>query len=159
MANRRPGGYGGGRPNFNSGPNYNSGPGSVNPWQGGNIPGNQYNNGNPSNLLSQLSEPQAQLALALTKLLQPQQQVPSLLSMNTNPPMPNRGFGGGPGNFNRNGPGNMNNRRPQNVKPFNKVCSFFHIDFVVFVNSGLEFHQKNCLEIITIIIVINSNPE
>lgn len=115
MANRRQG-YGGGRHNFNSGP--------VNPWQGGNVPGGGQFNTN--NLMSQLSEPQAQLALALTKLLQPQQQVPSLLSMNTLPPM--HGGGYGPNRNFRGGPGPNMNRRPQNNlnKPFNnnKVCSF-----------------------------------
>lgn len=55
----------------------------VNPWQGGVAPSNSNNSG----LLSQLSTPQ-QLALALTSLLQPQQQQnnpPSLLSLNTSP--------------------------------------------------------------------------
>lgn len=54
----------------------------VNPWQGGVAP----NDSNNSGLLSQLSTPQ-QLALALTSLLQPQQQnnPPSLLSLNTSP--------------------------------------------------------------------------
>ncbi|XP_018328580.1 zinc finger protein on ecdysone puffs [Agrilus planipennis] len=57
---------------------------NVSPWQGGAAPGNSLNSG----LLSQLAAPQAQLALALTSLLQNQQQSnnpPSLLSLNTSP--------------------------------------------------------------------------
>lgn len=53
--------------------------GGINPWEGGSFPGNY----NP-NVISQLNEPQTQLAIALTKLLQPQSSaLPSLLSMDT----------------------------------------------------------------------------
>lgn len=107
MANRR---YGqGNRPHY----------GGVNPWEGGNFPGNRgdaFNSGN-SNLLSQLSEPQAQLAIALTKLLQPQQsQVPSLLTMDTiNPSNSYNDYSVGYNDFRR-------NRDFRRNEPFNKVC-------------------------------------
>lgn len=127
MANRRHGQGMGGRPFYGGG-----GGGAVNPWEGGSVPGganrgggmmNSFNSGNPSHLLSQLSEPQAQLALALTKLLQPQQQqVPSLLTMDTvNPnqmyPMNN--------DFPQRGRLDFNRRpRPdfRRNEPYNKVC-------------------------------------
>lgn len=67
MANRR---YGQGNRSHGYG-------GAVNPWEGG-FPGNRGYSDN-SNFLN---EPQAQLALALSKLLQPQQPQP-LLSMDT----------------------------------------------------------------------------
>ena len=61
---------------------FQSGP--VNPWQGG-------NNTNQGGIISQLTS-NPQLALALSSLLQPQQQQPpSLLSLNTAPAFSDRG--------------------------------------------------------------------
>lgn len=87
MANRRMGGMGGqnrgGNRNF---PQHQPFQGNVNPWQG-----NQSNNLNEG-LFNQLSNPQ-QLALALTSLLQPQQQSnnpPPLLSLNASPAFSNQ---------------------------------------------------------------------
>lgn len=125
MANRRQG-HGGGRPYYNNGP--------VNPWQGGNVPGGNaaggaFNSANPSNLLSQLTEPQAQLALALTKLLQPQQQVPSLLTMDTVNPLHNRGgYGPNKNSYPQGSRADIIRRARHGFKrnePYNKVC-FIH---------------------------------
>ncbi|XP_044270416.1 zinc finger protein on ecdysone puffs [Tribolium madens] len=87
MANRRLGGMGGPQRGNRSFSQHQPFQGSnVNPWQG-NMPSN--NSLNPSGLLGQLAANPQQLALALTNLLQPQQQQmnnpPSLLSLNTSP--------------------------------------------------------------------------
>ncbi|XP_060520170.1 zinc finger protein on ecdysone puffs isoform X2 [Cylas formicarius] len=88
MSNRRMGGMGGPRGNrsFSQQPFQ----GGVSPWQGNS------NNMNQGGLLSQLTS-NPQLALALTSLLQPQQQQmnnpPSLLSLNTSAFSQNRDFG------------------------------------------------------------------
>lgn len=125
MANRRIGQGMGGRPYY--------GGGAVNPWEGGNVPGggnrggmmNSFNSGNSTNILSQLSEPQAQLALAITKLLQPQQQVPSLLTMDTINPLANNNMYSMNNDFPQRGRLDFNRRpRPdfRRNEPFNKVC-------------------------------------
>lgn len=92
MANRR----------YGQGNRSHYGSGAVNPWEGGNFPGNRGYSEN-SNMMSQFSEPHAQLALALSKLLQPQQPQP-LLSMDTM--NPSKSYGGdyalGRGDFSRN---------------------------------------------------------
>ncbi|CAG2062439.1 unnamed protein product, partial [Timema podura] len=83
---------------------------NVNPWEGGMVPGRSSGGSfsagiagllpTPSqpNLLSQLSSPEAQLAIAsnlLTSLLRPQQsQVPSLLSLSDMTQSNNGGPGG-----------------------------------------------------------------
>ncbi|KAK9877851.1 hypothetical protein WA026_020081 [Henosepilachna vigintioctopunctata] len=85
--------------------------GNVNPWQGN--MSNSLNQG----LMNQLSNPQ-QLALALTSLLQPQQQPmhnpPSLLSLNAAPAYQDRDIGRfgnrGRSDFRRPEPYNKNNR-------------------------------------------------
>ncbi|XP_039286490.1 zinc finger protein on ecdysone puffs isoform X2 [Nilaparvata lugens] len=92
------GNYGGGGGGMNRRQNYGGGIGGglnqVNPWQGGLVPGvNQLgllqSHGQPS-ILSQLSSPEAQLAMAtnlLNKILSPQEQnttPPSLLSLPIN---------------------------------------------------------------------------
>lgn len=109
MANRR---YGqGNRPQY----------GAVNPWEGGSFPGNRggaFNSGNSGAVLSHLSEPQAQLAIALSKLLQPQQsQVPSLLAMDPIIPSNSYDYSLGRTDFNRR---NRNDFRRN--EPFSKVC-------------------------------------
>lgn len=105
MANRRLGGMGGG-PRGNRSYNQQFQGGGVSPWQG---PNNSMNQG----LLSQISNPQ-QLALALTSLLQPQQQSPpSLLSLNTSPAFSNQDR-----DFNRFGNRGRDFRRHE---PYNKV--------------------------------------
>ncbi|XP_968783.4 zinc finger protein on ecdysone puffs isoform X2 [Tribolium castaneum] len=88
MANRRLGGMGGpqrGNRSFSQHHQPFQG-NNVSPWQG-NMPSN--NSLNPSGLLGQLAANPQQLALALSNLLQPQQQQmnnpPSLLSLNTSP--------------------------------------------------------------------------
>uniref|UniRef100_V5G0I4 Zinc finger protein n=1 Tax=Anoplophora glabripennis TaxID=217634 RepID=V5G0I4_ANOGL len=91
MANRRMGGMGGGQRGNRSFSQHQPFQGSnVSPWQG-NMPSN--NSVNPG-LLSQLASNPQQLALALTSLLQPQQQQmnnpPSLLSLNTSPAFSNQ---------------------------------------------------------------------
>ncbi|RZC43183.1 zinc finger protein on ecdysone puffs, partial [Asbolus verrucosus] len=87
MANRRLGGMGGpqrGNRSFSQHQPFQGN--NVSPWQG-NMPSN--NSLNQSGLLGQLAANPQQLALALTNLLQPQQQQmnnpPSLLSLNTSP--------------------------------------------------------------------------
>ncbi|KAJ8941185.1 hypothetical protein NQ314_010484 [Rhamnusium bicolor] len=135
MANRRMGGMGGGQRGNRSFSQHQPFQGSnVSPWQG-NMPSN--NSMNPG-LLSQLTSNPQQLALALTTLLQPQQQQmnnpPSLLSLNTSPAFSNQDrdfnrFGNRgrdfrrhePYNKNRNGgwrsmEANRNNRNRQNKK-------------------------------------------
>lgn len=112
MANRRfggpsnkIGGGGFGQQNFGN---------KVNPWQGGAGPNSNANSG----LLSQLSAPQAQLALAISSLLQPQQMhsnPPSLLSLPTNPSFNNQDHFGSQNRFNNRG---RDFRRPE---PYNKV--------------------------------------
>lgn len=79
------GGNRGNRPSSFSQQPFQSG---VNPWQGGGGGGNQ------GGILSQITS-NPQLALALTSLLQPQQQQPpSLLSLNTSPAFSsNRDYG------------------------------------------------------------------
>ncbi|KAJ8974159.1 hypothetical protein NQ317_005807, partial [Molorchus minor] len=112
MANRRMGGAGGGhrgnRPFSQHQPFQGSG---VSPWQG-NMPSNNSMN---QGLLSQLTSNPQQLALALTSLLQPQQQQmnnpPSLLSLNTSPAFSNQDR-----DFNRFGRG-RDFRRPE---PYSK---------------------------------------
>lgn len=102
MANRRFGGNqrGGGR-SFQQA--------NLNPWQGGVTPGNSLDN----NI-------QAQLALALTNLLQPQQQnnPPSLLSLNTSP-----GFMNQDNNYNsQNRFGSRGRSDVRRSEPYSKVC-------------------------------------
>lgn len=103
MANRRFGGNqrGGGR-SFQQA--------NLNPWQGGVAPGNSLDN----NI-------QAQLALALSNLLQPQQQnnPPSLLSLNTSPGYANQGNNYNPQNRFGGSRGRSDFRRSE---PYNKVC-------------------------------------
>ncbi|KAH1004343.1 zinc finger protein on ecdysone puffs [Dendroctonus ponderosae] len=108
--NRR---FGGGQRGGNRGSSFSqqpfqSGGGGVNPWQGGG------SNMNQGGILSQLTS-NPQLALALTSLLQPQQQPPSLLSLNTSPAFSgNRDYGRFNSGFNR---GRDINRRHE---PYNK---------------------------------------
>lgn len=102
MANRRSGGMGGGLRGNRSFSQHQ--PFQGNPWQG-------------SNSMNQglISNPQ-QLALALSNLLQPQQQMnnpPSLLSLNTSP-----GFSDQDRNFNRFGNRGRELRRHE---PYSKV--------------------------------------
>ncbi|CAG9826995.1 unnamed protein product [Diabrotica balteata] len=121
MANRRLGGgpSGGLRGNrsFNQ-PPFQGGSG-VSPWQG--------SNSSSQGLISQITSNPQQLALALTSLLQPQQQnPPSLLSLNTSPGYNrDRDFGRGrdfrrhePYSKNRQGGGGFNRdrKRSQNQK-------------------------------------------
>ncbi|KAJ8948353.1 hypothetical protein NQ318_019338 [Aromia moschata] len=114
MANRRMGGMGGGqrgnRPFSQHQPFQGSG---VSPWQG-NMPSNNSMN---QGLLSQITSNPQQLALALTSLLQPQQQQmnnpPSLLSLNTSPAFSNQDrdfnrFGNRGRDFRRHEPYNKN---------------------------------------------------
>jgi len=88
MANRRAGSMGGNQRGNRSFSQHHPFQGnSVSPWQG-NMPSNSsFNQG--GGLLNQLASNPQQLALALTNLLQPQQQQmtnpPSLLSLNTSP--------------------------------------------------------------------------
>lgn len=131
MANRRMGSMGGGSlrgsRSFNQ-PPFQGGGGGVSPWQGG-------NQGNQGGLINQITSNPQQLALALSNLLQPQQQnPPSLLSLNTSPgfnrdrdyQFGNRGrdfrrhepynknrTGGG---FNRNRKGSQSNQRKDSKK-------------------------------------------
>ncbi|XP_076264335.1 protein on ecdysone puffs isoform X2 [Rhynchophorus ferrugineus] len=102
MTNRRMGGPRGGNRGFSQ-PFHSGG---VNPWQGGS------NNMNQGGIISQLTST-PQLALALTSLLQqqPQQQPPSLLSLNTSPAYSNSRDIGRFGNRGR------DNRRHE---PYNK---------------------------------------
>lgn len=111
MANRR---FGGGPPQKLGGfAQQNFQGNKVNPWQGGAAPNNSVNSG----LLSQLSAPQAQLALALSSLLQPQQPVnnnpPSLLSLPTNPAFGNQDNLSSQNRFNNRG---RDFRRPEPYK-------------------------------------------
>lgn len=104
MANRRSGGMGGmgGRGNRGSYSQNSSFQGS--PWQGGQ---------NSQGLMSQISSSPQQLALALTSLLQPQQNnPPSLLSLNTS------GFSNHDQSFGRFG---NRGREMRRVEPYNKV--------------------------------------
>lgn len=95
--------------------------GGVNPWQGGAAPGG----GGPN------SNIQTQLALALTSLLNPQQQMndnpPSLLSLNTGPGYYQDGYGQG----GRYGPRGLANRGDvRRSDPYSKVRSlFFDVTF------------------------------
>lgn len=82
--------------------------GGVNPWQGGGPNSGQ-------GMLSQLTSNPQQLALALTSLLQPQQQMnnpPSLLSLNTSPAF------AGDRDYGRFGRG----RDMRRHEPYTKVC-------------------------------------
>lgn len=114
MAHRNYGQGMGGR-NFGGG---GGGGGGLNPWADGMAPGggsrggpmNSYNSNNP--LMSQLSDPQAQLALALTKLLQPQQQMSN---------MPGHGFGNYSNRDDYDRRGRQDLRRNE---PYNKVCFY-----------------------------------
>lgn len=101
MANRRSGGMGGPRGNRGSYSQHSSFQGS--PWQGGQ---------NSQGLMSQISSNPQQLALALSSLLQPQQNnPPSLLSLNTSGfSSQNQGFG----RFGR-------SREMRRVEPYSKV--------------------------------------
>lgn len=153
MANRRIGQGMGGRPFYGGGGSGGGGGGAVNPWEGGNVPGgnrggmmNSFNSGNQSNILSQLSEPQAQLALALTKLLQPQQQqVPSLLTMDTvNPLASNNMY---PNDYPQRGRLDFNRRpRPdfRRNEPFNKVCFLFIIIYHFFLEYNFNVMKNYC---------------
>lgn len=116
MANRRLGGMGGpqrgNRPFSQHQPFQGN---NVSPWQG---PSNNSMNQSGA-LLGQLAANPQQLALALTNLLQPQQQQmnnpPSLLSLNTSP-----AFSQDNRDFNRFG---VNRGRPdfRRNEPYNKV--------------------------------------
>nr|CAD7269484.1 unnamed protein product [Timema shepardi] len=115
---------------------------NVNPWEGGMVPGRSSGGSSsagiagllptPSqpNLLSQLSSPEAQLAIAsnlLTSLLRPQQsQVPSLLSLSGMTQSNN----GGPGGYrhqNQYGDRYQDRRKPmrdgRRIEPYSKVPS------------------------------------
>lgn len=99
MANRRSGGMGGPRGNRGS---YSSYQGS--PWQGAS---------NSQGFMSQIPSNPQQLALALTSLLQPQQNnPPSLLSLNTS------GFSNQDRGYGRFG---NRDREMRRVEPYNKV--------------------------------------
>nr|XP_023017368.1 zinc finger protein on ecdysone puffs isoform X1 [Leptinotarsa decemlineata] len=113
MANRRMGGMGGGPRGNRSFSQQQFQGGSLNPWQGA-MPQNSMNQG----LLSQISSNPQQLALALSSLLQNQQQnPPSLLSLPTPPAFSNQG-----GDFNRFG--NRGNRDFRRHEPYNKNRNF-----------------------------------
>lgn len=129
VMNRRPGGnprFGGRGPQSFSQQPFQGGGGGVNPWQGG-------SNQNQGGILSQLTS-NPQLALALTSLLQPQQQQPpSLLSLNTSPAFSNnRDYGG------RYNSGGINRGRDvRRHEPYNKVWYF--INFPVVLISFFEY--------------------
>ncbi|XP_054274086.1 zinc finger protein on ecdysone puffs-like [Macrosteles quadrilineatus] len=104
--------------------NYNS---NMNPWEGGMVPGrsgsSMLGSQGQGDLLSQLTSPEAQLALAsnlITKLISQQQSVPSLLNMG------NMGSGGGMSSFNDSYGNNRNfqDRRrrmdQRRTEPYNK---------------------------------------
>ncbi|XP_066148355.1 zinc finger protein on ecdysone puffs-like isoform X2 [Euwallacea fornicatus] len=101
-----------GLPSFSQQP-FQSGGGSLNPWQGA-------SNTNQAGILSQLTS-NPQLALALSSLLQPQQQQPpSLLSLNTSPAFSgNRDYG----HFNSGGANR--GRAFRRHEPYNKNRSNF----------------------------------
>lgn len=102
MANRRSGGMGGGLRGNRSFSQHQ--PFQGNPWQG------------PNSMNQGLISNPEQLALALSNLLQPQQQMnnpPSLLSLNTSP-----GFSDQDRNFNRFGNRGRELRRHE---PYSKV--------------------------------------
>lgn len=117
---------GGNRGSFSQQP-FQSGGGGLNPWQGGG------SNMNQGGILSQLTS-NPQLALALTSLLQPQQQPPSLLSLNTSPAFSgNRDYGRFNSGFNR---GRDINRRHE---PYNKVCYLNSYSIVLSSLSSTNF--------------------
>ncbi|CAG9815915.1 unnamed protein product [Phaedon cochleariae] len=126
MANRRMGGMGGGLRGNRSQQSF--GGGGVNPWQGGMSSGMSHNSMGQG-LLSQLTSNPQQLALALTSLLQPQQQhPPSLLSLNTSPAFSNQTR-----DFNRFGPNNRG-RDFRRHEPYNKNQNR---------NSGNQHNRNN----------------
>ena len=124
MANRRlGGGMGGpqrGNRSFSSHQPFQGN--NVSPWQG-NMPSNNSLN-QSGGLLGQLAANPQQLALALTNLLQPQQQQmnnpPSLLSLNTSPAFSHQDSRD---SFNRFG--NRGRSDFRRNEPYNKVCTLF----------------------------------
>lgn len=119
MANRRfGGGIGGPQRGGRSFPQQQHYQGNnVSPWQGGVAPNNSLNAG----LLSQLTTSQ-QIAIALSGLLQPQQQQqmnngpPSLLSLNTSP------FSQQDNYDSQSRFGNRGRSDFRRLEPYNKVC-------------------------------------
>ncbi|XP_021926329.1 zinc finger protein on ecdysone puffs isoform X2 [Zootermopsis nevadensis] len=114
---------------------------NVNPWEGGLVPGGRSGVGGllptppqSSNLLSQLSSPEAQLALAsnlLSTLLRPQQpspEVPSLLSLGSLGHLGNAPGGSGyrqhsgygPGRYQDPGPNRRKRMESRRQEPYNK---------------------------------------
>lgn len=129
---------------MNSNPHYGGRSGqqmNVNPWEGGMVPGGRSGVAGllptppqASNLLSQLSSPEAQLALAsnlLSTLLRPQQQtpqVPSLLSLGSVGQMgnagggyrQNSGYGPNAGRYQDPGPNRRKRMDSRRQEPYNK---------------------------------------
>lgn len=117
MANRR---YSGGTPQKLGGFQHQHFQGNkVSPWQGGAGPNSMNNAG----LISQLSGPQAQLALALSSLLQNQPSTnnnpPSLLSLPTTPAFNTQDNFSSQNRFNNRG------RDFRRHEPYNKVWIIF----------------------------------
>ncbi|XP_039286489.1 zinc finger protein on ecdysone puffs isoform X1 [Nilaparvata lugens] len=134
------GNYGGGGGGMNRRQNYGGGIGGglnqVNPWQGGLVPGvNQLgllqSHGQPS-ILSQLSSPEAQLAMAtnlLNKILSPQEQnttPPSLLSLPINRNM--AAFSDSRSRWNNSYSDRRRDRPDRRVQPYSKSGSNRHQD-------------------------------